>query len=200
MVFIGTRQFYTNTRWQAQLIDFFLSGGHDIAHRSSRQNSRDRIDTLTVFTLNRRRSEALYNCSDFLHSHTFSLRIINNDIFYILYRCAIFGRIHYFNIIFLSFLTELGSRSSIDTIPQISSGSRQVKSVKSQLLPVEIYLILGLIIFPANTYFTDTIYIPEQSRELSRHTIGLLERIAVDFIVQRGLSTHSAGTSAQIHL
>ena len=88
-------------------VDLELGFGDNLVHRYAVDHGRYGDETLTVLTFDRRGSETLHDCAEFLKSDRVPGGGVDHDILDIRYLRAACRIIHDLDIVLLSILTEL---------------------------------------------------------------------------------------------
>ena len=200
LVFVRTGYLNRYVRRNIHLIDDSITRIHYITQRFARDNSRNGHNAFAVFTFDSRRSKALDNFTQLFHTYGFATTVINKNVLDTFNTGTILRCITHFDIVFVSILTILGGNGTIDTVAQIVTGSCQVQSVQSQLLTIEVYLILWLIITTADVYFRYTFHIQQFTFQTCSYTVGFFHTITIYFEVGTCLSRHTRVATTQDHL
>ena len=178
-------------------IHHLVGSRNDITHRISvTHNAGNSDDTLTVLTLDCRRRLSLNHLSEVTNLHALSGRSVDGNVFNILNRLTELTVVADTDIIFVTVFTIVGRHVTVDTVTQISSGSRHVQSVESQFFTVEIHTVFRRILVTADIHFRTAFHFAHTFGNVGNQCVTLSEVVAIHFDVDSSLTAGTALTTA----
>ena len=157
--------------------------------------SGDRLDgdnALAVFTLDGGRCHALDHLAYVAQTDALALVVVDQDILDVFDRLPELGRITHLDVVFLAILAIFRGGRSVDTVAQVERNACHVQPMDRQFLSVEINLILGDVVASADVHLRTALHRAHALCHLGGHSVGLLEVVAVDLDIHRGVAAHRA--------
>ena len=199
LVLVATAQLNHHVAGLIHIVDKRLGIGNDFTHGSVLDNGRNGDDTLTVLSLDGGRIELFGHGTYLLEADTRAHGIVKHDVLDVADAAAVLGIIHHLDVILHTVLAEIAGRRTVDAVTQRGCGGAQVQAVQRQFLAVKVDVVLGLVVAAADVDIGGTRHFLQDTFQALGDTIGLGEIIAVNLVVQRILSAHTA-TTATTHI